>query len=877
MSVDAALWCSTVAETVRECGEPELLVDAGFISSLDHLVDDEGQDLANGVAEAVEQWLEAEYNRVPAGSDAGGEFAPAGAAQQSKKKAPAKRAPAKPSGELGYDGKTGAGYGTKGGDARVKSLQQALNRLGLKDADGKPLAVDGKFGPKTTAAVKALQKSLGLEQTGKVTPALIAKASKAKSLDELKQQPAAKPRAREAAEAIADAANRVTEAVTDVAGGRVLEARGEDGNGGRIFRVQLIQYGTSRNGKRYTEAVMRRDRARYEGAKAYDRHRSLDDLKSSTIAGIVGQYRNVEATSVGLEADLHLLPSATHAAEALDASIEAQTQGLPPLIGLSHDVHIDSKPVLEGGRRVQEAMRIVSVNSVDLVADPSAGGKAVRVLAGGTEDQHDPTDTEECDVTVTTEAVLDAISKAGDEQLAALGLQRTGTHTTEATERVTEAAQPKGSMVAQLLIREKLADAGLTGARESILARLPGRIVEADIDREIAAYKTVLADVERAELRPTVTVEVARESLDKKKAALDAFFEGDYTKGYSSFRQAYLDFTGYRPKAFDTDLSRQIFRESFGGGFDSGDRATESMDTSTWAQVLGDSITRRMVSMYRDPSLQTWRKVVSNIESVSDFRTQRVGRIGGYGTLPTVLEGGPYQPLTSPADEEATGALVKKGGTEDVTLEMIANDDRRAIAQIPRKLGRAAAQTLYRGVWDIFANNSTATYDSTALFHSDHGNTDSSAGLQQSTLSTGRRKMIEQAAYGDTSEILAITPRYIVVPPELEETAFVLSGRLAGPASNTVGASDQPNIHAGIEPILVPYWTDANDWFLVADPNDVPTLEVGFFNGRQEPELFTQADNNVGSVFNADVFTWKVRFIFYVMILDHRGVYRGQG
>ena len=208
---------------------------------------------------------------------------------------------------------------------------------------------------------------------------------------------------------------------------------------------------------------------------------------------------------------------------------------------------------------------------------------------------------------------------------------------------------------------------------------------------------------------------------------------------------------------------------------------------------------------------------------------------------------------------------------------MIANDDRRAISQVPSKLGRAAAQTLYRDVFDTLVDNDTCTYDSVALFHSSHANTDTSAGLAQSTLTTGRRKMIEQAAYGDSSEILALTPKYLIVPPELEETGFVLAGSRAVPASNTVGASDQPNIHAGIEPILVPYLTDANDWFLVADPDSVPTLEVGFYNGRQEPELFTQSDNSVGSVFNSDTFTWKIRFIYLVMILDHRGFYRGQG
>lgn len=79
---------------------------------------------------------------------------------------------------IGYDAKrgTGAGYGTNGkGDQRVKQLQSALNRLGFKDAAGHKLLVDGKLGPRTTAAIKRLQARLGLKADGIVSPALLKK------------------------------------------------------------------------------------------------------------------------------------------------------------------------------------------------------------------------------------------------------------------------------------------------------------------------------------------------------------------------------------------------------------------------------------------------------------------------------------------------------------------------------------------------------------------------------------------------------------------------------------------------------------------------------------------------------------------------------
>lgn len=101
----------------------------------------------------------------------GGQFVTKGAGGQQTKTS-----------QIGYDGKgrgTGYGAGAKG-DPNVSALQKELNRLGIVDSQGKQLKVDGKFGPKTTSAVRRLQGRLGLTVDGKVTPALLAKLKKLK-------------------------------------------------------------------------------------------------------------------------------------------------------------------------------------------------------------------------------------------------------------------------------------------------------------------------------------------------------------------------------------------------------------------------------------------------------------------------------------------------------------------------------------------------------------------------------------------------------------------------------------------------------------------------------------------------------------------------
>lgn len=126
-----------------------------------------------------------DHPRAPAGSSTGGQFAKDDGSSSSKppakKAAPAKTSPKRkgrtrreiPKGQLGFDGVSGTGYGVKGGDKRVRALQEELNRLGLTDSRGRKLRVDGELGPLTTQAVKAAQRRLGMRPTGIIAPAFI--------------------------------------------------------------------------------------------------------------------------------------------------------------------------------------------------------------------------------------------------------------------------------------------------------------------------------------------------------------------------------------------------------------------------------------------------------------------------------------------------------------------------------------------------------------------------------------------------------------------------------------------------------------------------------------------------------------------------------
>lgn len=707
----------------------------------------------------------------------------------------------------------------------------------------------------------------------------------------------------------------MTEAVVREGEARVTAAVGTASDGGRIFHVVLIKYGDSKNGRRYSESALRAAAPLYEGAKAYDHHRSTEELATSTIAGLIGTFRNVSATAVGLEADLYLLPSSVQAAEALDMALANQADGLEPLIGLSQDVVARWKPVTASdGRVLQEATEIIAVNSVDVVAHPAAGGMATRMVASNNPAApHHQLPKENNTVTLKqlfallraaeSDAQRSALLTEHARVLEAAGLtEADALRASEAVAPATEATPPaaneakyqKGTLSGRGIIRAAIESVGLdpNALTDTIAGELPATFTEADVVAKVASTGRLLEHFEKAGLAPTVrageSVKVGEGEIDKKIKSLDAMLAGNFREGYHSLKQAYLDITAATTgrqvnDPFSADLNRTILRESVSlqvGGervpFDSAARQLESVQATTWGYILGDSITRRMVAEYAQPDLQQWRQIVSSVVPVADFRTQRIERMGGYGTLPAVNQGAPYNPLTSPGnDAEPTYAVTKRGGTEDLTLEAITNDDVRAVQRIPQKLGLAAAQTLFRFVFDIF-NTNPAIYDATALFAAGHNNT-AAVALSGGNLSAARRAMRKQTAYGDTSNLLSIVPKFLLVCSDLEELAYELcTSGVALPAAAPVGAaSNIPNIHQGLTPIVIDYWTSITSWYTVADPSRVPTIEVGFLQGQEDPALFVQNDSASGSVFNADKVTWKIRHIYSGAVVDYRGMYRG--
>lgn len=376
------------------------------------------------------------------------------------------------------------------------------------------------------------------------------------------------------------------------------------------------------------------------------------------------------------------------------------------------------------------------------------------------------------------------------------------------------------------------------------------------------------------------SVEVIRAAVDKKRGALDRLMAGDrqVVEGIAPYRflsEAFLDIVGVpmTPGRFFAEAQNYHQATEDWNGIR---RLAASLDTSSWGEAFGDSIRRALLKDFREDRFQVWKKLVSSVVPIKDFRTNRRVRLGGYGDLSTVAQQASYPTFTSPTDEEATYAVAKRGGIEDLTWEMIQNDDMGAILSIPKRLARAAQRTLNNFVFAFLSGNASI-YDAVALFAAGHGGNTAANALTYANVIAGIKTMGQQTFYNESGVEVAsqAQPKYLLHPTELMEEAFDITQSAVKVVANSDATQPSFINRLGVEPVWVPEFTDANDWFLVADPSLMDTIEIGFLDNQQEPELFIEDNPASGSPFDADKIRYKIRHVYGGAVLDYRGFYRG--
>lgn len=352
-----------------------------------------------------------------------------------------------------------------------------------------------------------------------------------------------------------------------------------------------------------------------------------------------------------------------------------------------------------------------------------------------------------------------------------------------------------------------------------------------------------------AEFRTTRFTDLARKALE---------FEGVSTRGMND-----RDIIG---RAFAIN---HTMRASDGQAY---------LTSGNFANLLLDAQNKTLLKSYMDvpTTFNIWAR---QGQSVPDFKNINRVRLGEIGNQPTVEENGDYKDM-SISDAKESYFVEKRGSLVSLTFEAMKNDDLGGFSRLVQLQGAAMKRTQNRSVYQIFFDNPDLS-DGVAIFHSSsHGANLVTSDLSVAVLNTAYSAMALQTGL-NSDVILGITPRYLVVASGIMGDAMQLLNSTADPAaggSTTTGNSNTHNVYGPggrrrleliEEPILS--GNDTDSWYLIADSNQVDTVEYTFLQGEETP-VFEQE-----SAFIQDAIKYKVRQTWGVKCIDYRGLYKSTG
>jgi hypothetical protein len=269
--------------------------------------------------------------------------------------------------------------------------------------------------------------------------------------------------------------------------------------------------------------------------------------------------------------------------------------------------------------------------------------------------------------------------------------------------------------------------------------------------------------------------------------------------------------------------------------------------------------------------------LISIRKPVKDFRQQEAVLVGGFPDLATVdPEAGDYAEIAGVTDEESTYTVGQKGNILTVTRKTIINDDISVIMRLIDALGRTAKRTHGKYVWNFVINNSTCS-DGTAFFTSGHGNLGATA-LSFATALTAYQalaKMTEKDS-GERLGMLAspdVKPT-LIYPIDLLATAESIVNDEVYYSANDLTTKTRNSLKGKINGFMNSLLTDANDWGLIMPASVMDIIEMGYLNGKEEPEMFVADSPQAEQVFVADKVRYKIRHEYAGAVIDYRSGYK---
>jgi len=268
---------------------------------------------------------------------------------------------------------------------------------------------------------------------------------------------------------------------------------------------------------------------------------------------------------------------------------------------------------------------------------------------------------------------------------------------------------------------------------------------------------------------------------------------------------------------------------------------------------------------------RTWRNICA-VRNVSDFKTVNSYRLIGKDQYELVAPGGEIKHGTL-GNETYSNRADTYGLLLSIDRRDIINDDLGAITTVPRKLGRGSGLKINDVFWSTFLSN--------ASFFT-VGNNNFLSGTDTVLSIDGLTKA--ETAFMDLTDSdgkpIGIMPAMALVPTALSAIGSQLFKSLELRETTANAKYPVANPHQGKFRVEVSRYlsnstyvgNSSKAWYLLAEPGDLPVIEVAFLNGQEAPTIETaEADFNVLGV------QMRGYHDFGVALQDPRGAIKSKG
>lgn len=242
---------------------------------------------------------------------------------------------------------------------------------------------------------------------------------------------------------------------------------------------------------------------------------------------------------------------------------------------------------------------------------------------------------------------------------------------------------------------------------------------------------------------------------------------------------------------------------------------------------------------------RTWRNICA-VRNVSDFKAVTSYRLIGKDQYEQVPPGGEIKHGTL-GNETYTNKADTYGLMLSIDRRDIINDDLGAVTTVPRKLGRGSGLKINDVFWAEFLKNSDFFKEANNNFL-----TGAAMGLGIDGLTAAEVAFMDQV--DSDNKPIGIMPAILLVPTALSAMGTQLFKALEFRDNTTNKSYPINNPHQGKFRVEVSRYLSnkqyegysSKAWYLLADPADLPVIEVALLNGQEAPTIETaEADFSV--------------------------------